>query len=612
MDKPAQLEIKHENIPRELKEKDQWCLWKWELRDGRWTKPPYTPKGTPAKSNDPATWSTYAQACAAVPHFDGLGFMFSESNGYVGLDWDNARDPEDGRPRDWVKRYLQTFNSYTEISPSGKGFKTIVKGTVPKDHHGEKIGLFSKTRYFCVTGHVLPDYSSNIEPRQTQLTALVKEYWPGDLVTETQEKPKPQSMGNGTNDDEILKKAMDSDDKFRRLFKGNYGDYSSQSEGDLALCSKLAFWVGPDPARIDTLFRRSGLMRPKWDREDYAKRTIDRALATVSEQYQQVKPASSTVNTGKKSPPATGTTSSRVSEAHIYTPERMATEYRDYVKSLEKQRFITGIKEIDHCIRGVAGGEVLTLLARAGCFKTTMLQHLLMRYAQNSQWSAVFFSLEMPVSSLAERYLQMIGEVSGRAVENAYKEPGKSDMVETLEQVFLEDLKGLYVVPVKVSLDDVKGYVRLVEAKFQVKVGVLGIDYLGLLDEPGKNEYEIVSRLARDIKGLAKELSMPIVLLSQTSRRAGSGEIEISMDMARGSGAVEESADFCLGLFQSEQPRLSTAADEPSYDVVCKILKNRKGPKGLMFKLDLDAESLRLGDTAEAWTPPRKGKGNDL
>jgi primase-polymerase (primpol)-like protein len=92
MDHPCRLEVIHENIPAILKEEGQWCLWRWELRDGRWTKPPYTPKGIPAKSNDPSTWVTYQEACDALPHFDGLGFMFAQSNGLVGIDWDNARD----------------------------------------------------------------------------------------------------------------------------------------------------------------------------------------------------------------------------------------------------------------------------------------------------------------------------------------------------------------------------------------------------------------------------------------------------------------------------------------------------------------------------------------
>jgi putative DNA primase/helicase len=59
MDKPARIEILYDNIPQELKALPQWCLWKWEQRDKRWTKPPYQLSGDPAKSNDPATWSTF-------------------------------------------------------------------------------------------------------------------------------------------------------------------------------------------------------------------------------------------------------------------------------------------------------------------------------------------------------------------------------------------------------------------------------------------------------------------------------------------------------------------------------------------------------------------------
>ena len=206
----------------------------------------------------------------------------------------------------------------------------------------------------------------------------------------------------------------------------------------------------------------------------------------------------------------------------------------------------------------------------------------------------------------------MIEGDPGKRIEARFldTQKGSEDRRKVIEQGLLQELERLYVVPVKVGLGDIKAYVKLIETRYAVKVGVIGIDYLGLLDEPGKNEYEVVSRLARDIKGLAKELSVPIILLSQTSRRAGSGDIEISMDMARGSGAVEESADFCLGLFHSEAP--GTGNGDPSYDLICKILKNRKGPRGMMFKLDLDPETLRLGNAAEKWAPPKRVRGQDL
>jgi len=62
---------------------------------------------------------------------------------------------------------------------------------------------------------------------------------------------------------------------------------------------------------------------------------------------------------------------------NVYDSKRMVDEYRRYIKSLKNNRFITGIHEIDRRIRGVAGGEVLTLIARAGSFKTATLQNLL-------------------------------------------------------------------------------------------------------------------------------------------------------------------------------------------------------------------------------------------
>ncbi len=74
----------------------------------------------------------------------------------------------------------------------------------------------------------------------------------------------------------------------------------------------------------------------------------------------------------------------RVDISHVYDYKRMLDEYQSYIKSLKQNRFITGIHEIDKRIRGVAGGEVLTIIARAGSFKTAMLQNLLKNYIKNS------------------------------------------------------------------------------------------------------------------------------------------------------------------------------------------------------------------------------------
>jgi replicative DNA helicase len=288
-----------------------------------------------------------------------------------------------------------------------------------------------------------------------------------------------------------------------------------------------------------------------------------------------------------------------VSIHNVYTAERMVVEYEAYLRNLKNNRFITGIDEIDRRIRGVAGGEVLTILARAGSFKTAMLQNLLTRYVQNSTWGAVMFSIEMPVASVTERWFQILDGCTGKEVERQFTDKINADLKSASVEQFKKDLRRLYVIPSKVGLEDLVQYVRLIEAEHGVRIGVVGVDYMGLMDAPGENEYQQVSGVAKGIKGIAKRLNIPVLMLSQVSRKGGDGEVEISLDMGRGSGAVEEAADFVLGLWQAERPQVMCTTDERTeYDLVCRILKNRKGPKGSRWKLDIDAQTLRFGTSA--------------
>ena len=94
------------------------------------------------------------------------------------------------------------------------------------------------------------------------------------------------------SDAEILVKAKAAQNGvvFTKLFDGEWkNDYTSQSEADLALCSRLAFWAGPNPEQIDRLFRQSKLYRPKWDAQrgerTYGAMTIEKAIDEVHEFY---------------------------------------------------------------------------------------------------------------------------------------------------------------------------------------------------------------------------------------------------------------------------------------------------------------------------------------
>jgi replicative DNA helicase len=180
---------------------------------------------------------------------------------------------------------------------------------------------------------------------------------------------------------------------------------------------------------------------------------------------------------------------------------------------------------------------------------------------------------------------------------------------------FVGDLQHFFVIPTRVSLSDIAAYVRLIETEKNVKVGVIGIDYLGLMDGPGSNTYETVSRLATGTKNIAKLLNIPVILLSQVSRKGGSGQSEISLDMGRDSGAIEEGADFVLGLWQQQRDEKDTDVwtdglpdGESQIDLICKILKNRKGPAGSTWKLELVAHAMQIGANAVPYQQRKEPK----
>ncbi len=282
------------HIPRALKSLKQWVCWKQTARNGKVTKPPHSPAtGKLANCNDPKSWTTFDEAMAACSNgnrrFAGVGFVLSESDGLVGIDLDRCRDPKTGEVEPWAKDIIDAANSYTEVSPSGQGVHIFVKGELPAG--GRKNGnieMYDRERYFTVTGQHLEGTPSAIENRQQQLEALHTRVFGGDQQNEKATESNPASA---ISDEELVSRAMqsankDGDHTFKKLWEANWkGGHKSQSEASLALCKHLAFWAGKDAARINELFRLSGLYDRKWERADYRKRTIAKAISSTTDTY---------------------------------------------------------------------------------------------------------------------------------------------------------------------------------------------------------------------------------------------------------------------------------------------------------------------------------------
>jgi putative DNA primase/helicase len=153
------VEYDFERVPEELKNRRQWIVWRYELRNGKWTKVPYNARNAgPASSTDLETWVYFGDAAQGFENggWHGLGFVFSSGDPYAGVDLDDVRDPETGEIEERAQRVINAFDgSYMEVSPSGTGVHIILRGKVREALKKDWIETYSQERYFTVTGVAL-------------------------------------------------------------------------------------------------------------------------------------------------------------------------------------------------------------------------------------------------------------------------------------------------------------------------------------------------------------------------------------------------------------------------------------------------------------------------
>jgi len=194
------------------------------------------------------------------------------SNEFLGIDLDKCRNPENGAIEPWALGIVEKLRSYTEITPSGTGLHIWIKGKLPPQ--GRRKGhfeVYDSARYFTLTGHHLEGTAREIHARQGEIEAVHAEIFGNEQKKPLKDDGVNSETSISISNTYLLKKAMEASngDKFRRLWEGDFSEYSSQSEADLALCGLLAFWTRKDQARIDALFRQSRLMRSKWDEKHF-------------------------------------------------------------------------------------------------------------------------------------------------------------------------------------------------------------------------------------------------------------------------------------------------------------------------------------------------------
>lgn len=292
------------NIPEELQMKGLFCCWNFEERNGRKTKIPYSPFScVPAKSNDISTFSDFETAVSSAAEHkmhDGIGIGIFED--VCAIDIDGCVTAE-GKLSTFARDIVDIMHSYTELSPSGKGIHILFSAEnfafdksryyIMNSRIGLEVYVANVTnKYVTVTGKRIVSYEFG--ERGQQLKIVLEKYMLRNdqkTVAVNGENAVNEILAKKTTDNadiETLARAFSGEkrERFIALYSGDWSDYASQSEADLALCNYLAISTENNPVAMDNLFRQSGLMRTKWDREQsgttYGEMTINKALRNYS------------------------------------------------------------------------------------------------------------------------------------------------------------------------------------------------------------------------------------------------------------------------------------------------------------------------------------------
>ena len=535
------IEVKPANVPEELRDLPQWVMWKAETRNGKVTKLPYTIEQTFAKSNDSATWTTFNEAvrCHALGWSSGIGFVFSESDPFAGIDLDRCRNAETGAVAPWAKSIIQDFGSYAEVSPSGTGVKIFVKARMPEGASGRKVKIdakkvcddppaveaYDRLRYFAVTGQRLRG-SHNVEERQTQFDAFLAKYMPAQ---ETAALSLPDFHNNGA----IYERARKYLAKIPPAISGADGHGWTFK----AACRLVNGFELPAHDAVNLLLEWNQNCQPPWSVREIEHKIADALKAPGPRGYLKFVPENrlSAVSVPDDKEPE------KPKQAKLVTAVEASENYLWQLAHGGTALTPLGLPHLDYAIGGgVAEGEMVIFAGRPSHNKSgTALQ-----IAHNitlAGMPALFISEEMSTLALAKRTVQF---ATGIWECNWMTE---QERVEADVRKHFEARAPLYFAE---SLREAQAVSDLIErAVAENGVKLVVIDYAQLLGGKGRSEYEQLSNVSRVMRAAANKSKVILIVLCQLSREIEKRDkYAPKMTDLRGTGQLEQDADVIVFL----------------------------------------------------------------
>jgi replicative DNA helicase len=303
-----------------------------------------------------------------------------------------------------------------------------------------------------------------------------------------------------------------------------------------------------------------------------------------------------------------------VSQRHlkqdVTSLENLLTESFDRLDELHKDKgklrgIPTGYKDLDKVTAGFQKSDLIILAARPSMGKTALALNFAHNIALDSDNSVLIFSLEMSKEQLVDRMLAMSSGVdafnlrTGNLTDKDFEKIGEAMGVLSEADIFIDDTPGISVSELRTKArrqDHIK------------KVGLIIVDYLQLMSGGSKfggsegNRVQEISEISRGLKGVARELNVPVIALSQLSRSVESRSPQIpQLSDLRESGSIEQDADVVAFIYREDFYNQESGRKNIA-DILIK--KHRNGPtKNIELYFDRDKQRFRSIDTKHSDVP---------
>ncbi len=242
----------------------------------------------------------------------------------------------------------------------------------------------------------------------------------------------------------------------------------------------------------------------------------------------------------------------------------------------------TGFTDLDELTGGLHRSELIILAARPSMGKTALAMNIAEHVAVKAGVPTLFVSLEMSRQELAQRMLCSRGRINGRKFRSAFL--SAEDRSKLVEAASALSKAPLYIddSPSRTMTEIAAAARRL---KRKVKLGFVVIDYLQMIeaDNPKDPRQEQVAKIARRLKGMARELNIPVLCLAQLNRQAEmSKDNRPKLSHLRESGAIEQDADVVMFIHREEFGMSPEEAQEQNLVGKAELIvaKQRNGPTG--------------------------------